>query len=300
MDLTKPTTISIDESKCKKDGLCARVCPARIFSFAKGAVPAVTRAAECALCGQCLSVCASNAINHSQLDAAGLRKISNPLPVGAEDMLAFLRQRRSVRAYRKGDIPDRLLEEIAATAGYAPVGAFGAAGWIRTVTIVSGEEKMKAVREATIGYLRKLKALLSGFMMKTVSRFSDEAKSGMAALPDLEMRLAEWEAGRDAILYDAPAAIFVSTGYDTSTPHEDCDGALMTMMFAAHAHGLGTCWNGYLGHAALANHVSGPRELGDLIGIPEKHTVVEAFTIGWPLIPLHSVPRRETSIRIVK
>lgn len=300
MDLSTPVSISIDASKCKKDGLCAKVCPARIFRFEKGEVPLIERPSECVLCGQCLAVCNPKAIIHSRLDSAGQRKISNPSPVTPDLIVDFIQQRRSVRSYRNKEVSEQVLQDIATMAGYAPVGAFGAAGWVRTVTIVSGQGKMIEVRDATIRYMRKLKRLMSGLMMKTVSHFSDEAKSGLSALPDLEMRLAEWDAGRDAVVYDAPAAIFVSTGYETSAPHEDCDAALMSMMFAAHAHGLGTCWNGYLGHAALASHVSGPRELGDLIGIPKDHKVVEAFTIGWPLIPLHSVPQRETSIRLIK
>jgi nitroreductase/NAD-dependent dihydropyrimidine dehydrogenase PreA subunit len=300
MDLTTPITIAVDDGACKKDGLCAKVCPARIFRFKKGETPTVERANDCVLCGQCLSVCAPAAIEHALLRKEMLRRIEDQKPVGAASMRAFLEQRRSVRVYRDKPIADELLEEIATLAGYAPVGAFGASGWVRTVTIVAGQEKMKLVREATVRYMRKLHRLMSGFMIKTVARFSEEARSGLATLPDLEMRLAEWEAGRDVVTYDAPAAMFVSTGFDTSTPHQDCDAALMNMMFAAHAHGLGTCWNGWLGNAALASHVTGSRELGDLIGLPEHHRVVEAFTIGWPAIALHSVPQRETNVRWVR
>ena len=300
MDLSAPSAISIDGGTCTKDGLCARVCPARIFRFEKGKVPSVERAHECVLCGQCLSACIPGAIAHSKLDPKDLRKIEHPRPAGEDALLAFLRQRRSVREYRKKPVPQELLQRVAEMAGYAPVGAFGGAGWIRHVTVVEGEEKMKAVRDATVRYMRKLHDLMSGFFLRGMARFSEEARSGLSTLPDLKMRLAEYEAGRDAILYDAPAAVFVSAGYETTTPHEDCDAALMNMMLAAHALGLGTCWNGWLGTAALASHVRGPRELGDLLGLSETHRVVEAFTVGWPSIPLHSVPYRETSIRWVK
>ncbi|MCU0661479.1 MAG: nitroreductase family protein [Myxococcota bacterium] len=296
MDFTNKVEIAIQPDICKKDGLCAKVCPSRIFHEQKGAPPAVERASDCVLCGQCLAVCPAEAIRHSRLFAAKQQRIETKEPTGAAAMRDALLQRRSVRAYRDKEIPRELLEEIARTAGYGPTGAFGGVGWVRVVTIARGAEMMSRVCEATVRYMRKLHRVLDGFIVKTVARFSEEARGGLSSLPDLEMRLREWEAGRNAVTYDAPAAIFVSAGYDTSTPHEDCDGALMNMMLAAHAHGLGTCWNGWLGNAVLASHVSGPRELGDLLGIPAHHKVVEAFTVGWPAIRLHSIPERETQI----
>ena len=109
-------------------------------------------------------------------------------------------------------------------------------------------------------------------------------------------KLAEWEQGRDAITYGAPAAVFVSASTAAATPREDCDAALMNIILMAQAHGLGTCWNGWLGHAAVGDHVSGGDALGRLLGLPEDHKIVEAATLGWPGIKLHSVPWRQTEV----
>jgi nitroreductase len=233
---------------------------------------------------------------HSRLQASAQRPIDEPQPVSAESMRDFLRQRRSVRNYRARPIPRELLTEIAEAAGYAPTGAFGGAGWERHVTIVTGQAPMHQLREATVAYLRELHRLLGGLMLRTIAGFSAEARSALAILPDLEMRLAEWNAGRDAVTYDAPAAIFVSASFDTATPHQDCDGALMNMMLAAKAHGLGTCWNGWLGNAATGAHVSGPRLLGDLLQLPSQHHVCEAITLGWPSFEVERIPERVTHI----
>jgi ferredoxin len=299
MDMSIPVTISVHPERCKRDGLCAKVCPARIFRHQSKERPTVERAEECVLCGQCLAVCPSGAIVHSRLLQEGQREIGDAPRVGADVMGGFLRTRRSVRVYRDQLVPRELLADVADAAGFAPTGAFGGAGWVRTVTVVTGKESMQAVREATVGYMRKLERVLSGLMVGLVSRFSEEARAGRATLPDLRMRLAEWDAGRDAVTYDAQAALFVSAAYDTATPHEDCDGALMNMMLAAHAHGLGTCWNGWLGNAATSAHVSGPRALGALLGLPANHRVCEAMTVGWPAIALRRIPQRITAIRWV-
>jgi nitroreductase/NAD-dependent dihydropyrimidine dehydrogenase PreA subunit len=297
METASRTIIRVAKDRCRKDGLCARVCPARIFRASKGEVPSVERAAECVLCGQCLCVCPAGAVEHSRLGAEMTRPIRDLGAADPELLEAFVLQRRSVRAYRDKPPPRDLLERVARAAGYAPTGAFGGDGWVRHVTVVSGEETMRRVREATVGYMRRLRKVLDGFVVKAVSRFSEQARSGRSTLPDLEMRLREWDEGRDVVTYDAPAAIFVSASWDTTTPHEDCDAALMNMMLAAHANGLGTCWNGWLGNAATAAHVSGPRVLGDLIGLPADHGIVEAFTVGWPAVRLHGLPERTTEIR---
>ncbi|NOZ02107.1 MAG: hypothetical protein GXP54_09490 [Deltaproteobacteria bacterium] len=300
MDFSTPVAIVVDAGKCKKDGLCAQVCPCRIFRWSKGENPTIERADECVLCGQCIAVCPGEAITHSRLDPGRFVEIADKKPVSADAMTAFLRQRRSVRVYRDRPVEKELLEEIAAAAGFAPTGAFGGEGWVRRVTVVSGKDRMRRVAESTVDYMRKLARVLDGVMVRTVARFSAAAGAGLLTLPDIRMRLAEWDQGRDVVTYDAPAAIFVSASPKTVTPREDCDAALMNIIFAAHSHGLGTCWNGWMGHAAAGEHVRGGGELGRILGLPDGHSIVEALTLGWPGVKLLRVPQRETEVRWVE
>jgi nitroreductase/NAD-dependent dihydropyrimidine dehydrogenase PreA subunit len=290
------TTISVDRDRCKKDGLCASACPARIFVWEKRTYPRVRDAIMCCWCGQCMAVCPSGAIEHSRLDPERFERIDHRSTLDPEELTEFLRQRRSVRVYKDRPVERELVEKVCTSAGYAPSGAFQGVGWVRKVTVVSGPAKMQSLKEATVLYMRKLEKLLKSPFMKVMARFSDDAKGGMMTLPDASMRIAEWEAGRDAITYDAPAAVFVSASTGSTTPREDCDAALMNILLSAHAHGLGACWNGWLAHAAAADHVSGADALRKLLGLPADHRIVEAATLGWPGMKLHSVPQRETDI----
>jgi hypothetical protein len=43
------------------------------------------------------------------------------------------------------------------------------------------------------------------------------------------MRLAEYDQGRDAITYDAPAAIFLHTPRDTPEPEANCNAVMMAI-----------------------------------------------------------------------
>jgi nitroreductase len=119
-------------------------------------------------------------------------------------------------------------------------------------------------------------------------------------LPDMRMRLAEYEAGRDVITYGAPAALFVHSPRVTPTPQTDCDCVMYPMMLLAHALGLGTCWNGYLAKAASGFRLARFTALRDMLELPDHHDVYAAATLGFPSFRLHSVPQREARAHWVR
>ncbi len=110
------------------------------------------------------------------------------------------------------------------------------------------------------------------------------------------MRLAEWEAGRDVVTWDAPAAIFAHAPTTSSLPQIDCDAAMLYVILAAEAHGLGTCWNGLLQDAAAGAHLRGFDKLSSLLHLPDGHRCYAAATIGYPAVKLLSVPHRDVAI----
>ena len=291
------TEITIRADKCRKDGLCAKVCPSRIFDGRPGELPRVRRVQDCVLCGHCMAVCPNDAIVHSRLDPAGFTKIEQRTPVQGAALLDLLRQRRSVRVYKRLPVARELLARIAEVAGYAPTSAHGGEGWTRCVTVVHGEDEMRRVLELTVEYMRELRGLLESLPVRILAKFKIEPRRGRGMLHDLDMRLTEYEQGRDAIVYSAPAAMFVHTPQLTAEPQIDCDAALFAMMLAAHSHGLGTCWNGWLAKAADAFKATRATGLRRLLQIPAHHAVGAAMTLGFPGVELHSVPPRQTVVR---
>ena len=98
---TAVPSVSIRSDVCKRDGLCVKLCPVRVFAAADAELPTVQRLEECCLCGQCVAGCPSGAIVHSVFSSERMRRIQTPAPASAEAVEAFLAQRRSVRNYRK-------------------------------------------------------------------------------------------------------------------------------------------------------------------------------------------------------
>ena len=61
---------TVDEQKCKRDGICAAECPRAIIDFRDdGSVPRPTADAEtvCIHCGHCVAVCPHGALALSDL-----------------------------------------------------------------------------------------------------------------------------------------------------------------------------------------------------------------------------------------
>jgi nitroreductase/NAD-dependent dihydropyrimidine dehydrogenase PreA subunit len=297
-------TLTVNHELCGGDGICAAICPARILRMGeKKAPPEVGEMGTCVLCGQCIAACPRGAIAHSALDAAGFERIEERQPLAPEAAMGFLRQRRSVRAYDNKPVPKELLARVVRIAGFAPTSAHGGEGWVRSVAIVTGAAAMRKVAELTAEHMRLMGKMLDHPVVRLLGRFGhwkDEVRSGRAMLPDLRMRLAEWKASRDVITYEAPAALFVHTPRAEPEPVATCQAALMAILYAAHAHGLGSCWNGYLTKAACAFKTPSFTELRDMLGIPRHHDVLAAATIGYPRFKLHSLPARQTNIRWVE
>lgn len=291
----KEKLITINEEKCQKDGLCAKVCPMRIYTQKKDEYPILKDVEHCVLCGQCIAVCPHDAITHNTLPSEHFMRINGLLnPVSDEDMIAALRQRRSVRTFKKKDVPRDELYEIAQCCGYCPTGAHGGDGWKRNVIIVTGKENMQRILEYTVDYMKILKKMLNGFMVKLVSRWVPEARGGLSTLPDLLLRLELYNQGQDPILYNAPALILIHTPNDSATPQADCDAALYAMMLAAQSKGLGTCWMGWVQYAASGFKVRSFSKLKEFLMVPANHDVYSAMVIGYPAIKLHSLPYRVT------
>lgn len=289
-------TIKINLNTCSKCGNCTKICPTRIFNNLNGNDKLILHPEECVLCGQCICGCPTNSIIHSGFNSENFKRIKNKRPVSSESAFEFLSQRRSVRNYKEITPPVELLEKIAAIAGFAPGSPHHRIGWVREMTIVTGKEHMKIIRDMTAEYIHKTIRLLNSWYLKSMANFSELAKAGIGVVPDLQMRLDNYKSGGDLIIYNAPAAIFFHAPKFSSTPQTDCDTALQLVQLYAETFGLATCWNGLIQGAASGEHLKGFTKLTEFLHIPIDNKCYAAMTIGYPSVFLHSIPDRKINI----
>ncbi|XXJ20971.1 nitroreductase family protein [Desulfovibrio caledoniensis] len=260
---------TIDETRCKRDGLCAADCPAGCIVFEKGGLPEPheKKQAYCLDCGHCMAVCPADAIRLTRF-ADGGEPVDRSLNISYDQAEQFLKARRSVRAFRDEPVDRDLLGRVLAVTEYCPSGHNARpTRWI----VAEGRDRVAEVAGAVAGWMRA----------------ESEAESGLAAALHLPGIVRAWDNGTDIICRNAPAlAVAVGPGQGI-TPREDGVIATAYLELALTAAGLGACWCGYL--VAAAAHDAGVR---GFLGLKDGESVYGALMLGRPARRYAAIPPR--------
>jgi ferredoxin len=115
--------IRVDESKCKKDGVCVRDClPAVIRLSGDTGFPEMVPGGEnaCLLCGHCVTVCPEGALSHEGIPIELTSPIAENLVIDEAQAVQFLRSRRSVRLFQDKPVERERVRRLIEVARYAP------------------------------------------------------------------------------------------------------------------------------------------------------------------------------------
>ena len=262
---------TIHQKKCKRDGICAAECPAQvIFQADKKSFPAPIENAEefCIHCGHCVAVCPYGAIELEDMPAADCEIITQEMLPDEAAVRHFLEARRSIRQYKDKPVPRKILEELIATARYAPTG--------------SNKQQVHWTIFQRAEEVHELAALVVDFMKLMLPDTTDEA-----VIRRFRRIVGAWDSGRDRIMRGAPHLVLVHSPTDMSFPAADCAIAITYLELYAFARGLGTCWAGYFTAAANAYE-----PLIKKLGLPSGHQCYGAVMLGYPQYGYHRIPRR--------
>ena len=262
---------SIDEKKCKRDGICAAECPAQIIiQKDKNSFPELLEHGEefCINCGHCVAVCPHDALTLATMPLSAclpIEKDGLPDPGAAKQ---FLLTRRSIRQYKKMPVPRKLLAELIDVARYAPTG--------------SNKQQVHWIVFQNPDEVHHLAALVIDFMKMMLPLTTDEA-----AIKRFRRIVHAWDNGRDRIMRGAPHLIVTHSPTDLSFPASDCAIALSYLELYAYARGLGTCWAGYFTAAAGLHE-----PLIKALNLPAGHQCFGAVMLGYPQYRYQRIPGR--------
>jgi len=248
----------VDEQKCKRDGLCAAVCPAACLAQDGEGLPREVDGEACIGCGHCVAVCPHGALTNSRLP------VEPELPVPAEQaslsaLAGLVLGRRSVREYKDAPVSREQMAGLLDLARRAPTAVnFQKTHWI----VCCDPARTRATAAACSGWMRT-----SVYHARYVQR---------------------WDQGEDVILRGAPAFVLASAPADYAWGAADCSIALTTLELAAVADGLGTCWAGLLTRAVNADPA-----LARALQLPEGHTAHGGLMLGHPKYRYRLVPPRK-------
>jgi nitroreductase/NAD-dependent dihydropyrimidine dehydrogenase PreA subunit len=260
----------IDQDKCKRDGFCAQECPAAIIRLRKDTCPEIIEGgdAACIRCGHCVSVCPHGALSHVDVPLEYSPEIRESLKIDAAQAEQFLRSRRSVRVFKDQPVEEEKLRKLIEVARYAPTGGnTQSVEWV----VITDKALLMKISNLTMDWLRQLV----------------KNPQVLAASPYLEMIMANWDAGHDAVLRNAPAVVVGSSPREIMSGGVDVAIAVTYLDLMAPALGLGTCWAGLLQGALL-----GSPSLKEEIGLKADRIHHYPMMVGYNAMKHYRLPER--------
>jgi nitroreductase/NAD-dependent dihydropyrimidine dehydrogenase PreA subunit len=276
--------ISIDSSLCIKDGLCAIVCPNDIFiQYEKLSQPELVNTENCSACGHCLAICSKDAIRHADFLPDAIRSIQFERMPSPEQVMALLKTRRSIRAFRDKPVEKDIIKKIIAGARFAPSGHNSQS---TEYLVVQDKNLLKQVSATVIEYLkfeirRFNNPLFRGFALLGNR---EKAESGLHEIPKFERMVQEFESGEDPILNGAPALLAFHAPQSDGYADVNSQLALQNASLVAHSLGIGQFYTGFMlapSRAPMAKAWN--QRLPAVLGMPAGNQLYGALALGYPI-----------------
>jgi nitroreductase/NAD-dependent dihydropyrimidine dehydrogenase PreA subunit len=262
----------VDQNTCNRDGLCVESCPSGLIKIEKGGYPFPVPDAEevCIRCGHCVAVCPTGSLSHRVVKLEKCLPIDRSLGITAEQCSQFLKERRSIRVFKKKAIPHDVLSKLIDVAKYAPTG--------------HNAQNVEWLALGNRDELHNLAGLTVDWMRTVIKDMPD-----LAAELFLDRTIDRWEQGIDVILRDAPAVIVAHAAKNNRLAATNCAIALTYLDLIASSMGLGCCWAGYFRTASISYP-----PLEKALGLPQGNQCFGAMIVGYPMFSYHRIPTRKS------
>lgn len=262
----------IDQSKCARDGLCAKECPMSLLtmkgstSFPEGIEDAEKR---CVKCGHCVAVCPHDAISIDGLNSNDCIQINKELLPSVDQTESLIKSRRSIRKYSDKNVEREKIEKLIDIARFAPTGGNSQqVEWL----VINSRDEVKKLAGAVVDFIRQL----------------IEDKHPIAEKYSLSGLVKAWDAGIDGIFRGAPGLVIAHATKEYNLATVDCTIALSYLDLAAASSGLGCCWAGFFMIASSQSPT-----VQKLLNLPEGNTCIGGLMIGYPKYDYHKIPPRK-------
>ncbi len=263
--------LTVDQEKCKRDGICAEICPVRIIELKdKDAFPALIDGGDklCIKCGHCVAVCPLGAMSHAIMKPEKCPPVNDDWLFNPEQVEHFLRYRRSIRNYKNNQVEQDVLTKLINVARFAPSGV-----------------NLQPVKWLVI-YEREEVQRMAGFVIDWMRHLIKEDSPLVEAM-NLNRVVSFWEGGNDPICRNAPHVIVTHAHQDDRTAPAACTIALTYLELAASSFDLGACWAGYFNAAATFWP-----PMQEELGLPEGNVSFGSMMVGYPKFKYHRLPLR--------
>lgn len=217
---------------------------------------------------------------------AGRRSEIRDIPEGADwnAVESAILRRRSIRKYKRRQVPAHVIRRILEMGRYAPSQG-NCQPW--KFVVIRDAEMIQGMEDFCVGVCRRLSSSIdyANYPAGSWKHFTTRAKSKLFnrlrpnMLHPVPMAVMTAIAqGRFAVFHRAPTVILLLMDKrGIGTPEIDIGICGENIVLAAQSLGLGTCWVGF------SKFLNQSREWCVRLGIEEPFELVEAITVGYPI-----------------
>jgi nitroreductase len=242
--------------------------------------------ARCISCGHCYAICPVDAVDFAGLTAPETGPVPDSL---AGDLEELIQNRRSVRQFSDRPVEPGLLSRILDAADYSPTGTNARKTGVIALSRRSDIDQLNGI------IMRRFTALariLINPLTRPILRLV-LGRETSARVFSYSSRIGEYWQGRDILTHDAPVLLIFYGDRRAPTASQDGMIRAANTMLLAEAHGLGSC---YIGFLVIGIRLS-PRARR-FLGLQRGRRVFETMILGHPRVRyLRGVPRFGGDIR---
>lgn len=256
--------IEINRQQCVGCGQCVSVCPFTVLRLNDETNKAECVKQDCISCMHCAAICSQQAILF-QGQPAVLSKVQDLTDFHAEDLERFIYQRRSYRKFLKKPIPRAMVMKALNAAMVAP----------------------SAKNEHPVQWLLIQSEAVQQLLMQTILEYCEKQHvSGEVVM--------EYKNHNNPVIGENAVLLIGICKKDALNPAQDTAIALTTAEYILQAHGIGTCWAGYL--TRFLNMIPACR---NIIQLEEAFAVYGSLMMGYPSTsPYRFVPLRAKNVNL--
>lgn len=238
--------------------MCSKVCVAHNLVIDQN--KARKGMNDCVMCGQCSAVCPQKAISIEGYGSEQMEK-TEEVRLSPEDILNVIRFRRSVRNFKKIEIPREVMEQVLEAGRLTHT-----AKNMQDVSYVVLTTEKNRIEKMAVKVFRAIKPIANLFSLMARNN----------------------EINDDFFFFNAPAVIVILA-------RDKTNGILaaQNMEFVAEANGLGVLYSGFFTMAANMS-----RKIKKTMGVSKGKKVAMTLVLGYPNIKfLRSTPHKELDVR---
>ncbi|MGL5346821.1 MAG: nitroreductase family protein [Peptostreptococcaceae bacterium] len=269
--------MNVNEEKCIGCGLCIEDCLVKCIKLVDGKAEVDNN--KCMKCGHCIAICPVKAIATDEYNMNDVKEYDKEtFEVNPDNLLNFIKFRRSVRSFKNIDVENDKIEKIIEAGRFTQTSTNS-----QDVSYIVVKEKKEALREIVLESLNTMGHNILNNLNNKTKPFERYARMWVAMYDEHKNN----KGAKDRIFFNAPAIILVVS----KTP---INGGLAStnMELMTNALGLGTFYSGFLVRASQGNN-----KMRELLELKDGEEIITCMVIGYPNVKYkRTVPRKSPQI----